>query len=368
MQANSLAKWWKSLGRLAIVAAVTIGVAWLLLTLAGTFHHKTPETAAEPPSREVSGQEVVEVVAIRRPRYETAIGTIEPVHEAAVASKLLARVLEVRVKAGQQVKQDEILVRLDDAELVARQQQALAAERGAVARNEQATTDLARTRELRKRNVVTQAELDQVVSAQQSAAAELDRIRQTIREAEVLLEYATLRSPLTGTVVDKRVDAGDTVSPGQILLTLYDPTHMQMVATVRESLALQLKVGDELPARLESLGYECHATISEIVPRAEAASRSFLVKVIGPCPPGVYSGMFGRLLLPLDEEEITVVPIRAVRRVGQLAMVDVVLDGDRLERRSIQIGREIERQFEVLSGLTVGERVAVPAAGEAATR
>lgn len=362
------AGWWQAFGRGAMALAVAAGVGWLLLALAGTFHHKTPSEAAAVPVRSLSEQEVVDVVTVRRPRFETAIGTIQPVHEAAVASKLLARVVEVRVKAGQQVAEGDVLVRLDDADLVARQQQALAAERGATARSEQATADLNRARQLRKQNVITQAELDQAESTQRSAAAELDRIRQTIKEAEVLLEYATIRSPLTGTVVDKRVDPGDTVSPGQILLTLYDPTHMQMVASVRESLALQLRVGQELPARLESLGYECHATVSEIVPQAEAASRSFTIKVIGPCPPGVYSGMFGRLLLPLDEEDVTVIPTRAIRRVGQLTMVDVVLPDSRLERRSIQTGREFDRQQEVLAGLTAGERVAVPAAGEAAAR
>lgn len=368
MQANMRSSRWKIIGRGLVVVAVTVGVGWLLLALAGTFHHKTPVEVAEPPARRLAGEEVVEVVSIRRPRYETAIGTIEPVHEAAVASKILARVVEVNVKAGQAVTRDEILVRLDDAELVARQQQALAAERGAVARNTQATADLARSRELRKQNVITQAEFDQAEATQKSAAAELDRLRQSIREAEVLLEYATIRSPLTGTVVDKRVDPGDTISPGQILLTLYDPTHMQLVASVRESLAMQLKVGQELPARVDSLGYECNATVSEVVPEAQAASRSFTVKVTGPCPPGVYSGMFGRLILPLGDENFTVIPVRAVRRVGQLTMVDVVLPDDRIERRSIQIGREVDRHYEVLSGLTVGERVALSAAGESSSR
>lgn len=368
MQTNVRSSRWRAIGRGLVVGAVTVGVGWLLLALAGTFHHKTPAEVTEPPTRRLAGEEVIAVVSVRRPRFETAIGSIQPVHEAAVASKILARVVEVHVKAGQQVLRDETLVRLDDAELVARQQQALAAERGAVARNTQAAVDLARFRELRKQNVVTQAELDQAEATQQSAAAELDRLRQTIREAEVLLEYATIRSPLTGTVIDKRIEPGDTVSPGQILLTLYDPTHMQMVASVRESLATRLKVGQELPARVDSLGYECNATVSEIVPEAQAASRSFTVKVTGPCPPGVYSGMFGRLLLPLEDEDLTVIPARAVRRVGQLTMVDVVLPDDRIERRSIQIGRDVDGSNEVLSGLTVGERVAVSAAGESSSR
>lgn len=42
----------------------------------------------------------------------------------------------------------------------------------------------------------------------------------------------------------------------------------------------------------------------EIVPEAESASRTFSAKVTGPCPPGVYPGMFGRMLIPLDDEDV----------------------------------------------------------------
>lgn len=129
-----------------------------------------------------------------------------------------------------------------------------------------------------------------------------------------------------------------------------------MVASVRESLALRLAVGQTLPARLESLGYECEAAVSEIVPEAQASSRSFTVKVTGPCPPGIYPGMFGRLLLPLDDEEILVIPGNAVRRVGQLTMVDCVVDG-RIHRRNVQLGRTLDADVEVLSGLSAGETV-----------
>lgn len=73
---------------------------------------------------------------------------------------------------------------------------------------------------------------------------------------------------MTGIVIDKLVEAGNTVSPGQVLLMLYDPTRMQMVVTVRESLAERLKVGRKIRGRLEALKHDCEATISEIVPEA----------------------------------------------------------------------------------------------------
>ena len=173
-----------------------------------------------------------------------------------------------------------------------------------------------------------------------------------------MLEYATIRSPMSGTIIDKRVEVGDTVSPGQILLTLFDPTHMQMVASVRESLAMKLKPGQLLPTRLDALDFDCEATISEVVPESDVASRSFTVKVTGPCPPGVYSGMFGRLMVPLDDEEVLVIPVAAVRKVGQLTMVDVVSDNS-VSRRNVRLGRTLEQDVEVLAGLVEGELVVV---------
>jgi multidrug efflux pump subunit AcrA (membrane-fusion protein) len=134
---------------------------------------------------------------------------------------------------------------------------------------------------------------------------------------------------------------------------------MQLVASVRESLAHQLQEGQQIGVRIERLRKQCSGTISEIVPEAQSASRTFQVKVTGPCPPGIYSGMFGRLLIPLDEEEILVVPARAVRNVGQLQLVEVVKDGH-VTRRSVRTGRRLGPDIEVLSGIQEAEQVVVP--------
>lgn len=148
------------------------------------------------------------------------------------------------------------------------------------------------------------------------------------------------------------------VTPGKVLLTLYDPTRMQLVASVRESLTRRIAVGQSIYVQVDALNKQCKGLVSEIVPEAESASRTFSVKVTGPCPPGIYTGMFGRLLIPLDDEEVIVVPRSVVRRIGQLTIVDVA-DGEVLRRRAVQLGRTFEEKVEVLSGLRVGERVAI---------
>ncbi len=344
---------------LTIAVGGTAGVIWLLLVLAGVFHEKVPSESTAIHRPLPAGAQTALVERLVQPRYETAVGTIKPVHESSVAAKLLARVIEVNVKAGQTVKSGDLLVRLDDADLQSRLSQAQSARDAAVALAQQTKSEFTRIQNLFEKNAVSRTEFEQAETSMRTTAAEVERANQAIEEAQVVVEYATILAPFDGLIVDKRIEPGDMVSPGQILLTLYDPTRMQLVASVRESLAVRLKVGQTLPARMDSLGYQCQATITEVVPEAESSSRSFQVKVSGPCPPGIYSGMFARLLLPLDDEVLLAVPQSAVRRVGQITLVDVVSQ-DQLIRRHVQIGRSLDNEkIEILSGLAVGERVLV---------
>lgn len=355
----------QSLGKVAAIIAATVGLVLLLMVLSGFFHRKVPTDTVRISEFDASNTSVVEVCLVRKPRYETAVGTIKAVHEAAVASRLLARVVEVNVKAGQAVKRDDVLVRLDDKDFQARYKQAEATWESAKASLGNAVLEFDRAKRLLPSNAISRAEYDRASTTVRTAEAEVRRSDEAVQEAEALLAHATIKAPLTGIVIDKKIVVGDTVTPGQILVTLFNPDKMQMLASVRESLALKLRVGQKLPGRIESLDYEAEATISEIVPEAQVSSRSFIVKVVGPCPPGIYSGMFGRIYIPLEDEEIIVVPAAALKRVGQLELVRVVADG-RLRRRNIQTGRSLGADREVLAGLRPGEKVALPTSSKEA--
>jgi len=358
-----------------IVTAVFFFVVVVLamMWLAGSFHRKIDGKGVEAAagtsgSRSRAGMtnargfppdaEAVAVRIKRVPRIETAVGTVRAVHETSVASKLLAKVVAVNVIAGQGVRVDDLLVKLDDADLTARLEQARSAAEADRAARDQAHVEYDRIKQLFDQGAASKIEFDRVETALKSAEANLQRAEQAVREAETTLGYAAILAPLDAVVIDKRVEAGDTVTPGQVLVTLFDPTRMQLVASVRESLTHRLAVGQMIGVRIDTLDHACDGRISEIVPEAESASRTFSVKVTGPCPPGVYSGMFGRLLIPLDDESVVLIPQSAVRRVGQLELVDVV-DGGQLRRRVVKLGRSFNDEVEVLSGLREGEMVAL---------
>ncbi|MCK6483913.1 MAG: efflux RND transporter periplasmic adaptor subunit [Phycisphaerae bacterium] len=346
--------------RAALPLALAGIVVVMLLALAGVFHSKIPDSLAAPVSRPVGDAPLAEVRAIETPIIETAVGSVRAVQETAVGSRILARVAEVRVRAGQEVAKGELLVRLDDSDLKARLKQAEATVTAARAARDQAQVEYDRVVDLYQRSMAAKIEMDRVDAALKTAEAELNRAEQARHEAEAVLGYAEIVAPSVGRVVDKRIEEGDMVAPSQVLLTLYDPTRMQLVARVRESLTQRLVVGQLIDVRIDALDKTCQGTISEIVPEAESASRTFSVKVTGPCPPGVYSGMFGRLLVPLTPQRVLVVPRSAIRRVGQLDLVDVAA-GEQLHRRAVQLGRTFGDDVEVLSGLREAERVVASA-------
>src|SRR5262245_303814 len=116
-----------------LVAAVTMWMVWL----AGGFNPKTQRAGLPLPRADRSSGQTAALRRVSLPLTEEAVGTVKPVHEMVVTSRVAARITELKLTAGQQVSPDEILVRLDDRDLHARLAQAQAALQGAQAARDQ---------------------------------------------------------------------------------------------------------------------------------------------------------------------------------------------------------------------------------------
>jgi len=331
-------------------------VVLLLLWLAGYFHTKIDTTTVPQSTQTNTPPHVIDAHLITVALEEVAIGTVVPVRQSDIASRILSRVVSVPIQAGEPVSAGDQLIELDDTDLRQRIEQddaQIAAERSAV---DQASEELRRSKLAFDEGAASELEVISAKNKLDAAKARLEQAERRRDESETILGYARIVAPFDGIVIDKHIQIGDTVIPGQVLLTMYDPTQMQLVADVRESLTSRLRVGDEVQAEIESLNIVCNATVSEIVPQASTQSRSFQVKVVGPCPEGVYPGMYGKLHIPLDEQKLLVIPSSTVQRVGQLTLVKV-FDGQSILTRSVRLGRRIGDDVEVLAGLDEGEQV-----------
>jgi multidrug efflux pump subunit AcrA (membrane-fusion protein) len=149
-------------------------------------------------------------------------------------------------------------------------------------------------------------------------------------------------------------------SPGQLLLSLYDPLTLQIEADVRESLATQLDIGRKITVIVDSVGKQIDATIVEIVPAADPNARSFLVKAGIEFEPVLRPGMFARMLIEDGTEDVLSVPVDYVKSFGQLNMVWLLKDGN-LSRRFVRLGKSQLNQVEIVSGLNSGDTLALSA-------
>jgi len=291
--------------------------------------------------------------------YEQVSGTIYSARHTTISSKILARIEQIPVRAGDEVAEGAVVVRLDARDLDARLRAARESVTGATAAQDLARSERERIAGLHASNIASQRQLDQAIAADQLAAAALERAVQGAADAEVAASHAEIRSPVGGRVVDRLAEPGDTAAPGAPLLRIYDPGAMRLEAPVREGLAVRLAPGRELSVSIESLGLSLEGEIDEIVPAAEPGARTFLVKVRLPHDPRLFSGMFGRVSIPAGEGRRLVVPTSAIERIGQLEYATVVDAEGSPRRRMVTTGpRTGTDLIEVLSGLAEGERVA----------
>ncbi len=348
----------KSVTAVVAILVVAGAMAWL----SGVFRTEAITPAVLVPLASSRPVNTTVVQRVMRPLYTELVGSVESELRTSVASRIVANIVEMKVRAGDHVKKDQVLVVLDDRDLRSRVAQARENLKAAEAVRDLAKIELDRVNQMYQQKVASEFEVDQWRAKHLTAAADVARTQQAVSEAEVALSDAQIRSPIDGIVIDRQAEPGDQASPGMPLLTVYDPTRLRLEASLRESYIgyLQKQMGKTIPVLIESIGDQRDGVLQEIVPAADPGSRSFLVKVHLNDPSGLYPGMFGRVRLALDEAPRLEVDRSAIREVGQLPLVEVVT-AQGIERRAIRLGRRDGVTVEVLAGLSEGDVVALPA-------
>lgn len=330
----------------------------LIYWMAGGFREQVvPGLERAPPA---AVEDAVAVRAETEPAFEAVPASVEARETTVVAARLLARITALPVRAGDYVEAGDLLVQLEQADLEARARQARETVRSVSARLKEARQNLSRAEELHDRRLIADADLDAARANAASLEAQLAGARQAAEEAQTALGYSRITSPIAGRIVDRFAEPGDTVQPGQKILSLYNPFSLRVEARVREGLALALTPGEELAVAVPAVNKAFTARIEEIVPAADPASRTFEVKASLTAQNGLLPGMYARLRVPAGERERLLVPADRVRRVGQLDVLWVAGENG-VERRFVRLGPAREDgQVEILAGVSAGEQVLPP--------
>ena len=349
-------------------------------------------TRREEPALEAKSVPIaVKTVAgeqVEWPSVYEAAGTVRARTTATIASRLMASVREVRVRAGDHVRQGQVLVVLDSADIQSRVRQAAAgrseagsaaveadqAREAAAASLDLAEATFRRMKDLHDKQSLSNQEFDEATARVRAARAGLEmaesrrkqagsRIMQAEEQnksAEIQSGYAMLTAPFAGVIVARGVEPGNLASPGAPLLTLEQEGGYRLEVEVAETSLAKVRVGQPVGVQVDSQDTALAGRVTEIVPAADASSHSFTVKVDLPQSGPIHSGLFGRARFTTGIRKVLAVPATAVVERGQMQWVFVV-DNQTARARIVTLGDRAQNQVEVLSGLSAGERVVAPA-------
>lgn len=350
----------KSAFKIIIIIIALVLLGGIMAYLAGFFEPKIAVDFSGVVPAGDSGEEYTVGVAVEL-LIEQAAGTIRAKVETVISPLITATISSIAVRSGDTAERGDVLVELDARQLNARVDQALQAVVAAEAQLKQVEKNSARVQRIYKADpgAISTAELDRTQTALQTTRADLMRARRQVDQTRTALSYSKLTAPISGRVVERYSDPGDTARQGTPLLRMYDPASLRLEASVRESVASKLEKGQKLSVRIDALEQNLSGEVEEIVPSADPGSRSFLVKVYLENSSGLYPGMFGRLLVPIGEVEKVYIPAGAVTRVGQLDFV-IVKTTQGPVRRYVRLGDTGPHdQVDVISGLVPGERILI---------
>jgi len=188
------------------------------------------------------GGETYRLVEVARGDVEevvTSTGTLDAVTKVQVGTQVSGLIATIGADFNDRVTAGQVIAVIDTTLLASEVRSARANVARAEAERNDAQRELARTQELFGEQLVSQTDLDKALYAAESSAASLVSARVGLDRASNNLKYATIRAPISGTVVERNVDVGQTVaanfSAPQLFLIAEDLARMQILAAVDES-------------------------------------------------------------------------------------------------------------------------------------
>lgn len=343
-------------------------IAFLIASTFGCGKKDAEKPAAQSAPVAVQGASVAAVAVESIPEVQEAVGTVKARNFAAVSARIAGSVSGVYVKEGERVAKGKLLVAIEAVEGGAAAAGAASgveeAARGveeARARKKLADATFGRYRRLLNEKAVTPQEfevrqMEQEVADQGVARAEarLSQARQSSRGAGTIAGYGKVTSPISGVVVAKQVESGQTVFPGTPLVTVEGDDGFRLEVAAGEGLLGKVKQGDQVGIAVP--GAPATGRVSEIVPMVDPVSRTFTVKVDLPAR-GLRSGTYGKALFRVGTRQGVAVPAAAVVERGALTSVWVVTREGIARLRLVKLGTALGSRVEVLSGLSAGERI-----------
>ena len=292
-------------------------------------------------------------------RGRTWDGVVEAVQQATLNAQTAGRVTVVNVDVNDQVKSGQVLLRLTAVEQQAGANTARAQLQAAQAAAAETEANYRRYAALAEDQFVSRAQLDQARAARDSAVAARNAARAQLAQAGQQTEYTVVRAPFAGIVTARLVEPGESVAPGQPLLSVHAPGALRIEVQVPQSEAAAIRDAGRAQVVMSN-GRSVEAALVTVFPAADPATHSVAVRVNLPDldnPPT--PGTTAKVVFPIaggGSATAVRVPSDAIVQRGEISGV-YVLAGNRLSLRQVRLGQRLGDEVDVIAGLDAGEQV-----------
>jgi RND family efflux transporter MFP subunit len=287
-------------------------------------------------------------------------GTVQPRVQTVFAFRVLGRVIARPVNTGDLVEKGQELAAIDPValKLAAQSAEAELSSGEATLANALGVED--RQSQLLKSNATTQALLESAQQALASAQGTVTRARAALAKAREQLGYAVLKSDFAGVVTSVNAEVGQTVSPGQAVVDVAEPTARDAVIDIPDAYARALTVGGRFNVALQlDPDIQASGAIREIAPEADAATRTRRVKIALDDPPATFR-LGATITASLASGESTGFRLPAsalLQRDGHDLVWIVDPKTSTVSTKSVEIARLEKDYVDVKSGLEPDMRV-----------
>jgi membrane fusion protein, multidrug efflux system len=293
-------------------------------------------------------------------------GSISPVVQATVKSKVSGDVEMLTVREGQDLREGDVIARIDTRNLQAQYDRELAAVEKARADLELATLNRDKNRTLLEQKYISQNTYETTESTYAASVANLKLAEAQARMMKVSLDDAVVRAPFSGTVARRLVQPGEKVSADSSIVALVDLRQMLLEAAIPAAEIPSVHVGQAARFTVGGFGdRKFSGEVQRINPVTLEGSRAITVYIAVPnTDRALKGGMFaqGELVLSSTEPVLSI-PQAAVHTEAGVPFVYTYVDG-KIVRNQLTLGDGREAAgdgafVEVREGLKAGDRVIV---------
>jgi multidrug efflux system membrane fusion protein len=248
-----------------------------------------------PPVEDIRPVRVIQLVADVGAERSQFAGDVRPRYESQLGFRVGGKIIERKVDVGATVKRGTVLMRLDPQDIRLAETQARATLRAADTERELAAADYQRHVNLRSQNFVSQAVLDAKQSALKAAQANVDAAQAGLRGQSNQADYTTLVADVDGVVTAIDAEVGQVVQAGTPVVRVARTAEKEVVIGIPENKVDKVDALRQSADVVVRLWADAEQTIPgkirEIAPMADAATRTYTVKVALPARVDARLGM-----------------------------------------------------------------------------